>query len=180
MSATNRGAQRQPNIALRPISGVFKYLAGSDGHIYSMAVNRKQFKRMAEGRDKDGYCTTQLRHPDGTGKSKKYRVHRLVAVAFHGVSGLPEVRHLNGDKEDNRPSNLRWGTQLDNAHDRDRHGRTVRGDLSPNAKLRAPDVLYIRNRVAAGATLASLAAELGVCIATVGHVTTGRNWGHLP
>jgi hypothetical protein len=50
-------------------------------------------------------------------------VHRLVAMAFHG---LPEpgqvVRHLDGDSQHNASSNLAWGTQAENVADAMRHG----------------------------------------------------------
>lgn len=58
---------------------------------------------------------------DGVRASKS--VHRLVAAAFLGPA--PEgsqVRHLNGDPTDNRLSNLRYGTALENAADKTAHG----------------------------------------------------------
>lgn len=53
-------------------------------------------------------------------------VHALVCSAFHGPKSDPklQVRHLNGDRLDNRPENLRWGTCSENMHDRVRHGNS--------------------------------------------------------
>ena len=69
-------------------------------------------------------------------------VHRLVLEAFVGPrpQGM-QCRHLNGHKRDNRLINLCWGTSAENAADRDRHGRTARGDehwsrLSPERLAR--------------------------------------------
>lgn len=55
---------------------------------------------------------------------KLVRIHRIVAEAFHGVSDLPLVRHLDGDPTNNIPSNLAHGTADENARDRVRHGRS--------------------------------------------------------
>lgn len=51
-------------------------------------------------------------------------VHRLVCEAFHGASPSWDsvVRHLNGQRLDNRPENLRWGTAAENTADMISHG----------------------------------------------------------
>lgn len=42
-------------------------------------------------------------------------VHRLVIEAFiPNPDDLPEIDHINGDKADNRASNLRWCTHSQN------------------------------------------------------------------
>lgn len=44
------------------------------------------------------------------------RVHRIVATAFHGESPTKEhvVDHIDTNKQNNRPENLRWVTRLEN------------------------------------------------------------------
>jgi hypothetical protein len=60
-------------------------------------------------------------------------VHELVAEAFHGPCPEgQEVRHLNGNRFDNAARNLGYGTALQNAADREAHGRTARGDRNGN------------------------------------------------
>lgn len=61
------------------------------------------------------------------GKYRNVRVHRLVLEAFVGPCprGM-ETLHGNGQRNDNRLANLRWGTQEENAEDRVRHGTLTR------------------------------------------------------
>ena len=42
-------------------------------------------------------------------KQKKYRVHRLVALAFlSNTNNYKEINHINCNKQDNRVENLEW------------------------------------------------------------------------
>lgn len=49
------------------------------------------------------------------GKTVKKRVHRVVAKAFcRKAAGNNVVNHIDGNKENNKASNLEWVTQKDN------------------------------------------------------------------
>jgi hypothetical protein len=63
------------------------------------------------------YPTVSVR---ADGPLKRWRVHRLVAMAFHGPppTGRSEVAHIDGNPTNNRPANLRWVTPAENAADR--------------------------------------------------------------
>lgn len=53
-------------------------------------------------------------------RRKTLKVHRLVALAFHGLPPLSDKRivvgHLDDDPGNNRPQNLRWMTQAKNCN----------------------------------------------------------------
>ena len=51
-------------------------------------------------------------------------VHQLVCEAFNGPR-TGETRHLDGNRLNNTPANLRWGTTKENAADRVRHGTSA-------------------------------------------------------
>lgn len=62
------------------------------------------------------------------GKRVGYVSHKLVCLAWHGPAKGREVRHLDGNRLNNLPFNLDWGTRSENAQDRVRHGRNKSGE----------------------------------------------------
>lgn len=106
------------------------------------------------------------------GKQTCYAVHRLVCEAFHGPRPSPkhQVRHLDGNPQNNRADNLCWGTAKENGEDRVRHGTVT-------AKLTWDRVREIRQRYAAGGeTTRSLGAEFGVSAMTINKVIRNIFW----
>ena len=49
-------------------------------------------------------------------RGKNYKMHRIICKAFHGPppEGKNVVIHINENALDNRPENLKWGTQKEN------------------------------------------------------------------
>jgi hypothetical protein len=76
-----------------------------------------------------GYAGHTLCTDDGKITRK---VHRLVCEAFNGPCppDKSHCAHRDGDRTNNTPGNLYWATAQENADDRERHGRTPRGDAS--------------------------------------------------
>lgn len=171
----------------RKANGV-EYFISPDGIVLS--VRGSKTRALAQHPDRDGYLCVLLQLE--TGERKAIRVHRAVCEAIHGrkPSGQ-EVRHLDGDKRNNAAENLRWGTQKENAADRDAHGRTARGGrngahLMPekrrrgtdngNSKLTPQAVLEILRD---GRAQTVIAAAHGVNQTLVSHIKLGRIWNHV-
>lgn len=73
-------------------------------------VRRAGRKPLTAGLDKDGYRTVKL-------GGRPRRVAVLVQLAW---AGRPEVRHLDGDRTNDRPGNLAWGSRVENEQDKKR------------------------------------------------------------
>ena len=86
----------------------------------------------------NGYLYVQL---SKFGKSKNFRIHRLVASAFlPNPDNLPDVDHINGDRLNCCASNLRWCTRQENIHFAKE--RQIAANLADEI---LPDVLTVNN-----------------------------------
>jgi hypothetical protein len=168
-------------IEFKDIPGFPNYRAGNDGHVYS----RRRFGRR-EGewdRIKGSPCGKQDRimvklYRDGD----LVRIFEHVCVLLAFVGPQPEGKeacHNDGNPHNNIPSNLRWDTHLANMADRRRHGREIKGERSPLAKLSESNVREIRRRCAGGESQRSVAREFGIGKSAVGLIMTGQRWAHL-
>lgn len=87
-----------------------------------------------------------------------------------------------------RPEHLFLGTDKDNAQDREaknrggtEHGRgKLAGEHHSEHVLTTAEVLEMRARRAQGITLAILARDYGVSIATIARIVNRQAWTHLP
>lgn len=120
---------------------------------------------------------------DGIRKKSKKVVHRLVAEAFLGQapSEAHQINHLDGNKENNRLSNLEWVTPKENM----RHASAM-GLLRPQSpwtsrrrggqKLAPEDVILLRNMYAEGELQRTLAARFGVSAPHISSVVNEKSW----
>jgi hypothetical protein len=103
----------------------------------------------------------------------------LVASAFLGVG--TRVLHGEGGIHDNRPVNLRYGTQYDNMQDKKRDGTAPTGSRNPFAKLTEDDVRELRRDWPEGVwrTYKEAAVYFGVSENTIGPIVRGETWTHV-
>src|SRR5690606_1654263 len=136
------------------------YYAGADGFVWSKRCKgaprrlygcngRGQYKQVSLMRE--GKCSTKAVAP-------------LILAAFSGPRPTGrECCHNDGDRHNNKPGNLRWGTRIENTQDRYDHGTILRGVDQPLAKLTPTIVRAIRHNHKVGAmTMAQLARKYGV------------------
>lgn len=160
-------------ITIRPISfGRGKYGVGDDGHLYD--IRGPLPKRRAVRLSHNGYEEITLAYQ---GEKRPFRVSRLVAEAFYGPPDAGEVcRHINGNRRDNRPENLDWGTPLQNSADAAAAGM-FSGERASQCRLRVADIDAIR---ASSEPQADLALRYGVTQPTISRIRAGKRWSALP
>lgn len=109
-------------------------------------------------------------------------VHSLVAEAFLGPKPHGhQVRHLDGVRANCSASNLAYGTPLENAADRERHGNTCRGDKNGNRIVSSDQVEELRALYAAGGVSQyDLADRYGISQAQVNNIVLRKQWRPAP
>ena len=100
-------------------TGRVKALARSVPGRPGVFINRRE-RQLTISTTDDGYRRVWLSRDN---KRTEFKVHQLVALAFIGPrpEGM-EVCHNDGDKANNTPANLRYGTRSENTLDRVQHG----------------------------------------------------------
>lgn len=106
----------------KQVEGFDRYLVSNTGRVISTA--RGKAKELKPQQDAIGYLHYRLYPEDeslgsyGPGRGKRprlYKAHRLCLETFSPTLDTTlEVNHINGNKHDNRLTNLEWMTKSDN------------------------------------------------------------------
>lgn len=108
-----------------------KYEVSSLGGVRNSLTRRM----LTQTKDKYGYCVVCLYE---NGKRYSVKVHRLVAKAFvENKDNKPQIDHIDGNKENNIYTNLRWVTPKENSHNPITHARHVATITPPKRKKMA-------------------------------------------
>ena len=104
------------------IENYSNYSISEDGEIVNIKFNRPLVPHL----NSQGYLEVQL---SKDGKCKTKLIHRLVAQAFiPNPNNLPQVHHIDDDRQNCNVDNLKWGTNKENLKQRD--NKVGRGKIS--------------------------------------------------
>lgn len=150
-----------------------RYIKGSRGNLSD------KWHALIFSCEKNGRKAVNLKE-DCSGKFKRFRVYRLVLMAYVGPCPNGMVAcHNDGDVTNNNLENLRWDTQKNNLKDTVIHGTKINGTKCYNSKLNDNIVLNIFKDRVAGLTQEKIAAKYEVAQSTVKDILLRRDWKHV-
>ena len=114
------------------------------------------------------------------GRGHKRWVHRLVLEAFKGIApaGLQSC-HRDGDSANNHARNLYWGTAIQNAADKRRHGTHLQGSQIVGSKFTEADIRRVMELREEGCSYTQIRTMIGASIAHISNIINGKVWKHL-
>ena len=126
----------------KPITGTKGFIEVSDlGNVRSLL--RGQPYLLKTQVDARGYCRIRVTIE---GEKHTYKLHREVAKAFiPNPNNLPQINHIDGNKDNNSVSNLEWCTNRDNAHHAIKNGlwdSVIEGSRKENERRKKPIIAY--------------------------------------
>lgn len=151
------------------------YRVSDKGEVFSVRTNK--ILKPTIGRD--GYSKVVFSVGN---KRKTLRVNRLVATTFvDNPNNKPIVNHIDGDKLNNKSTNLEWVTEQENAIHASKIGllKGQKGELNPMSKLTKDQVDEIRKTYKKGSHDANariLADKFNVSDSTIWLIAKGGIW----
>lgn len=164
-----------------------RYLISNYGKLVSIDGRIKGYNLLKPVKGYGGYLLSTLRKVDEDGKwvKKHQRVHTLVAEHFLIKPQIkkPEVNHIDGNKLNNKVSNLEWTTHKENIRHAIRIGlMDNKGEKHPFHKLTKEQVVFCRNnykRYSKEWGSQSLADMFGISRRNMSDIINGVTWSWL-
>ena len=154
------------------VKSLDKLIKGKSGSL----VPRKE-KALRLDIDVDGYLIATLTKDNN---SKKYKVHRLVAMNFIPNSfKKSQVNHIDNVRNNNKVSNLKWGTPSENSKHMRMCDRQAKGDKIGNSKLNEEKVTKIRDLISKKIPYKAIAKKFSVYPGTIQKIRSRTTWKHI-
>lgn len=119
----------------------------------------------------------------GTGSRQyTFQVHRFIYLYFHRyLDPTKTINHIDGNKRNNKLSNLEEITLKENAKHAHKNGlvNVAKGERSAASKFKEADILKIREDHAAGAKAKILAIKYDTHIDNIYAIVNRETWKHI-
>lgn len=143
-------------------------------------IQKYKEKKLSLGDSGRGYKVITL---NKNGKRKRFKVHRLVAIAFlANPENKPQVNHIDGIRDNNKIENLEWVTGSENVQHAFDNGlkKSSKGQSHGMSILTEDKVLEIRAIYAKGGiSQKKLGLLFGVCESSVRNIVNKISWTHI-
>jgi hypothetical protein len=149
------------------------YKITKEGIIY----NAKGIERKPST-DKKGYHHITL---SSNGQRTTYLVHRLVAQQYiSNPNNLPQVNHIDGNKQNNHMTNLEWCTNTNNINHANNLGLSCyKGSKNGRAKLNNDQVKEIKLLLSQNIKNKEIAEKFNVSKSVICDIKHKRKWSHI-
>jgi hypothetical protein len=127
---------------------------------------------------KTHYLSVSCKSVNGK-KPKTFYLHTLVAKLF--IGNRPDgmvIRHLDGNRFNNKVSNLSYGTPEQNYEDTRNH-KVHSGENNGRAIINSNSAKAIKNLIKHGVDKKLLSESFGVSLGTIYAINSGRNWNEV-
>lgn len=142
--------------------------------------NKYTNKILKQTFDKERYLRVNLASTKK--KSKRFLVHRLVALTFiPNPNNLATVNHINYDKANNSIENLEWMSAIDNIKDAKKHGRFLhrKGEDAPNSKYKSKQIKMVCEYLQNGLSNKEISELTGIQKNIIVFIKNGSIWTHI-
>lgn len=106
--------------------------------------------------------------------------HRVAYYLANGVAPELLVLHSCDNPPCVNPRHLSQGTDVENVRQRTQRRRTAEGSRAASAKLTEQDIPQIRQLLAAGNTIASVARTYNIGESAIRDIRDRHTWDHIP
>lgn len=155
------------------------YFADEEGNIYSSKKGNR-IKKMTPQFQKQWHYYS-LRLISSCGDKKHMTIHRLMAITFlPNPDNLSEVNHIDGNKKNNKLSNLEWISKSDNIKHAFSLGLNCsKGTNNGRATLNEDQVLVIYQELLSGESNLVLAEKYDTSVGIISDIKRKSSWQHI-